>query len=42
MYLHIYIYIYEKQLTQIIHRNVRAADNGKVKLNIYYENKKTQ
>ena len=31
----------EKQLTQIIHRNVRAADNnGKVKLNIYYKNKK--
>ena len=30
----------EKQLTQIIHRNVRAADNnGKIKLNIYYENK---
>ena len=30
----------EKQLTQIINRNVRAADNnGKVKLNIYYTNK---
>ena len=33
----------EKQLTQIIHRNIRAADNnGKVKLNFYYKNKKTQ
>ena len=30
----------EKQLTQIIHRNVRAADEGKVNLNIYYKNKK--
>ena len=32
----------EKQLTQIIHRNVRAADDGKVNLNIYYKNKKTK
>ena len=31
----------EKQSTQFINRNVRAADNNrKVKLNIYYENKK--
>ena len=30
----------EKQLTRIIHRNVKAADNnGKVKLNFYYKNK---
>ena len=29
----------EKQLTQIIYRNSRTADNGKVKLNIYYKNK---